>query len=669
MANSSQLGYLQLGVANLGSVGSAAASSAYNYRTITIDHTKVGGSDLTNYPLLVSGVYSYLATLANGGKVTSASGYDIQFFSDSALTTPLKFEREYWVATTGEFVAWVKVPSVSASVDTVIYWAYGNAAVTTDQSDKVNVWDANYLNVYHFGNGTTLNLTDSTANAFTLSSAGGPSATAGKVDGAINFDGFDDNTVTTGVSSPASITAQWWNFVASGDQKESAAFFYGANMASTTDRASAHTPWSDSNLYWDFGNATNTQGRTTTSYAAYLSAWTHIALVFDDATDFHAIYLNGALIQSHTHSSSSTAGKTPLSIGNSWDGISAKYIKGKVDEFRISNIARSAGWILADYNNQNSPSTFYTVGSEVGGSAGVTASASAASMTFTAPAITVTVTGSVVVTVTAVSMTFTALPALVVTIAAASAASLTFTARSPGIAIFNPLPPSDTMQATNARRGVDKGFHLIPLTPYAVEVRRAVSGDPAASSAGSGRTGGGGVRTQQQWRPVAEAFEIQQRNNDRLRDELVNVRNQVPPRPPGLAIEVRTFVFPGELVVADGLHADDGVLYVVITVPDGFRASVYEAFANVSDAPSGQPIECNLYVSPDYGVTWTDTILNSPLTIPAGDLSSGPFTDFTSVPYFLAREDRLRLSIDQVGGVTPGAGLVVSVRYQIVTVP
>jgi len=96
---------------------------------------------------------------------------------------------------------------------------------------------------------------------------------------------------------------------------------------------------------------------------------------------------------------------------------------------------------------------------------------------------------------------------------------------------------------------------------------------------------------------------------------------------------------------------------------------VYEAFANVSDAPSGQPIECNLYVSPDYGVTWTDTILNSPLTIPAGDLSSGPFTDFTSVPYFLAREDRLRLSIDQVGGVTPGAGLVVSVRYQIVTVP
>jgi biopolymer transport protein ExbB len=32
-----------------------------------------------------------------------------------------------------------------------------------------------------------------------------------------------------------------------------------------------------------------------------------------------------------------------------------------LDEARISNTTRSAGWIATEYNNQNSPATFYTV--------------------------------------------------------------------------------------------------------------------------------------------------------------------------------------------------------------------------------------------------------------------------------------------------------------------
>jgi hypothetical protein len=36
-----------------------------------------------------------------------------------------------------------------------------------------------------------------------------------------------------------------------------------------------------------------------------------------------------------------------------------------VDEARVSNIARSADWISAEYNNQSSPNTFYTLGAQV----------------------------------------------------------------------------------------------------------------------------------------------------------------------------------------------------------------------------------------------------------------------------------------------------------------
>ncbi|MFQ5923287.1 MAG: DUF2341 domain-containing protein, partial [Anaerolineales bacterium] len=37
---------------------------------------------------------------------------------------------------------------------------------------------------------------------------------------------------------------------------------------------------------------------------------------------------------------------------------------GHLDEFRISNLARPLTWIATEYNNQSSPSTFYTVGGE-----------------------------------------------------------------------------------------------------------------------------------------------------------------------------------------------------------------------------------------------------------------------------------------------------------------
>ena len=40
------------------------------------------------------------------------------------------------------------------------------------------------------------------------------------------------------------------------------------------------------------------------------------------------------------------------------------FFTGKIDEVRISNVARSAGWITTEYNNQNSPSTFYTLSSQ-----------------------------------------------------------------------------------------------------------------------------------------------------------------------------------------------------------------------------------------------------------------------------------------------------------------
>src|SRR5215475_11180601 len=147
-------------------VAAQSWSNGYAFRrAITIDHTKVPNSDQSNFPVLVSGTYSFLATTSNGGNVTSASGFDIIFTSDAAGTTILSFEQESYSGTTGAISYWVRVPTVSHTTDTVIYLFYGNGAITSDQSSKTAVWDTNYKGVWHLGqNPTGTAFSDSTAN-------------------------------------------------------------------------------------------------------------------------------------------------------------------------------------------------------------------------------------------------------------------------------------------------------------------------------------------------------------------------------------------------------------------------------------------------------------------------------------------------------------------------
>jgi hypothetical protein len=118
-------------------------------RAIVIDHTKVPTSDKTNFPVLVKGTYAYLANVAFGGSVQSASAFDIIFYADAAKTTKLKWEADSYNPVTGAVAYWVMIPTVSHTADTVFYMYYGDATITTDQSNKTAVWDANYKAVYH----------------------------------------------------------------------------------------------------------------------------------------------------------------------------------------------------------------------------------------------------------------------------------------------------------------------------------------------------------------------------------------------------------------------------------------------------------------------------------------------------------------------------------------
>src|SRR5713226_8069075 len=187
------------------------ANGCLNRRAITIDHTKVPNSDQANFPVLISGTYSYLATTANGGSVVNANGYDILFASDANGFTLLPFEQESYNPSTGAIVYWVKLPTVSHTTDTVFYMFYGNSSISTDQSNKTAVWDSNYLGIWHSGESSG-NLRDSSLHNNPAAPTSLTQGTAGQIGNGATYNGSTSHTAVGNFSlfNPTLITVSAW---------------------------------------------------------------------------------------------------------------------------------------------------------------------------------------------------------------------------------------------------------------------------------------------------------------------------------------------------------------------------------------------------------------------------------------------------------------------------
>ena len=352
------------------------------YRSITIDHTKCGSANSTDFPVLVTGTYTYLKTVGNGGKVESSSGYDIQFFSDSGLTTALDFERIYWNASTGFCVFRVRVGTLSASSDTVIYMAYGNAAVTTDQQDKAGTWSAGFQAVYHCEEASSP-VSDSVAIMGDLSAANGsPSfAETGKIHKALGFTGGSDRLTSannTGIIGNAASSGSIWIYLTEETNYYSFVDFGAASYHSCRLMAQyAAGPFYGLFSYYDDTTDANYIGT---------GAWHKLSYTYDGTTV--KIYLDGTNTATQASHPGMTTSASQLYVGASFNISPWESLRGYMCNILVANVAWSASWETASYNNENSPSTFYTVGSEVGGSTTYTVTAGYGTTTETGQAVT-----------------------------------------------------------------------------------------------------------------------------------------------------------------------------------------------------------------------------------------------------------------------------------------
>ena len=325
-------------------------------KQITIDHTKVGvgtTTPLSNFPMLFSVTDTDLKFTSFGGGVASSTGLDILFTSSDG-TTKLDHEMEYYASSTGQLISWVRIPSLSPTVDTVLYVYYGNASAS-DQTNKTGVWDTNYKGVWHLPNGTTLSASDSTSNSRNGTLVNTPTAVAGQIDGAANgatashqYISFSDTGLPSG--SGARTMSGWVKETSFAGT--SVLFFYGTS-------GSAHQM---SDIRFTAANVYLEGWSDDMNYAGTINAgtWYYVAGTFDGTNG--RIYVNGSLVSGPTALAWNTVLNGTGYIGhNTFDGQGD--MNGARDEMRISNIARNADWIKTEFNNQSSPGTFYSYAS------------------------------------------------------------------------------------------------------------------------------------------------------------------------------------------------------------------------------------------------------------------------------------------------------------------
>jgi RHS repeat-associated protein len=339
-------------------------SSGYSYRRVlTILHTQVPNTDQTDYPMLVSGVYPFLATVANGGRVQNANGYDIVFTSDAAGQNPLDFEIDSYNGTNGTAAFWVRIPMLSHTVDTTIYMWYGNPNINGSQENIAGVWRNNYLSVYHLGNGTSIGTADSGSAGYTLAQSGSVSSVAGVIGGGAAFNGdagsylYHDSVTAYPSGSTGQETLEVWEQFPTNGGGE--VFGYGANWPTGSRIALAS---SSTGPMMEFENIAISDS------VPINNAWHHLVGTYAGGgvtSSTSQLYLDGVPLPGNDNSEGNVNISTAeLKIGGIPTVTFCCGLTGAVDEVRISSVVRSEDWISTEYNNESSPSTFYQLSDE-----------------------------------------------------------------------------------------------------------------------------------------------------------------------------------------------------------------------------------------------------------------------------------------------------------------
>ncbi|MBQ6137645.1 MAG: DUF2341 domain-containing protein, partial [Kiritimatiellae bacterium] len=312
------------------------------------------GTTLTDFPVLVK-----LSTAISGfsyGDFQKTNGGDLRFADSTGKLLP--HEIDTWNPS-GVSTVWVKVPSLTANGK--ITACYG-CAEPPEVAAK-DVWDENYVGVWHLGeNVLPMKESSATSVGFTQSSGSGIGfAAQGIVGGAVDFGASGNSRALIAPDHDAldgfsQCTFEAWTFVTNRTSGSDVNKGLLSKRINYNNEASyyLHDTGSATKFYISANGTSSTD--MSTNVKADENAWTHQVYTFDGGGSDNNVgaWKNGVDVGKTSKSVAAVnAGSAPLYLGNfgpSGSSIDARNFPGKIDEVRISKVARSAAWIKATHD-------------------------------------------------------------------------------------------------------------------------------------------------------------------------------------------------------------------------------------------------------------------------------------------------------------------------------
>ena len=349
---------------------------------ITIHHAEVVGGDKTNYVFGFLGTYDFLKT-APAGFVAFANGSDIYFSTTQDRTGLLPFDLAFYDGSSGQIAAWVLIPLLSSTVDTVIYIMYGDETLNVSLANPPGVWqpvadvsgtpNPNYHGVWHLQESAAPYL-DASGYGHNSNNpvVGYPTITDGPFGNGQFFsqtsggEGIQVPTPLVGLGfSNYSATIKAWVNTTHGsafhdvffDARNQNSGQFGHGIAASSWPGSGTGPPQYGTVQVNFNGGEQATRDTATNIAD--GAWHRVVVGMDGAHGY--VVVDGDMVFTGSIGQNWPAAAMNCYIGNDIESGSQEGFTGALAEVWAQQQAPDADMIVTEWNNQSSPTTFYTI--------------------------------------------------------------------------------------------------------------------------------------------------------------------------------------------------------------------------------------------------------------------------------------------------------------------
>ncbi|MFW9849402.1 MAG: hypothetical protein ACFFF4_09685, partial [Candidatus Thorarchaeota archaeon] len=327
-------------------------------KDITIQSSQVV-ADQTDFPVLIDIYDTDLKT------DVQSDGDDIVFrLGDDALDFEIESFDQSYSPTEAHLTAWVKIPYLSSTVDTVITMTYGNPNALSSSSTAV--WD-DYATIQHLNDDPSGTIYDSTSNnhdGTAYGTMGSEDSVSGLISGGIDFDGV----ATRDMISIGQIYTDDWSevtisiWVKSDLADDTRPFSKSPSTGPSEHIVTIRTDGANrmtARMRTDFGG-TSVNSNTTFNQGSWnLMTWSWSA-----SSGYILGYINGTPVIQTARSGNNLYDSIDVFVIGNTDLTNERCFDGILDEARLANRVLSQTWIATEFNNQIDPSSFVSVGSE-----------------------------------------------------------------------------------------------------------------------------------------------------------------------------------------------------------------------------------------------------------------------------------------------------------------